>query len=270
MISRPHRDLNQHNLPSAFRLLPSNPAPAPAPALWLVVLLLILWPASTASGQATQCSLKLADLPAAPELMGFRMGMTKDQVKARVPQVVFGHSDDFGVSKTTINPDFDPRIDKSTFPGVRSVSLDFLDDRLTSLWIGYDATFKAPTVPEFTKTIAESLHLPDAWTSWHLRGRQMRCADFQLTVNIVSEGPSFRILDQSAEDLIASRREAKAEEESPSETTDESPIIVGDKQSKIYFAPDCKPPKEISAADRVVFATIAEAEKAGFKRAKCQ
>ena len=54
----------------------------------------------------------------------------------------FGGTDPFGVSKTTINPYFDPNIDKTKFEGVRSISLDLLDERLTSLWIGFDETFK--------------------------------------------------------------------------------------------------------------------------------
>ncbi len=54
-----------------------------------------------------QCNQRLSELPDAPELLGFRMGMTREEVKAKVPQVAFGRKDDFGVSKTTINPYFD-------------------------------------------------------------------------------------------------------------------------------------------------------------------
>ena len=80
-----------------------------------------------------QCSQKISDLPAAPELLGFHLGMTKDEVKGKVPQTVFPRADPFGVSKTTINPYFDKTIDKTKFEGVRSISLDLLDDHLTSL-----------------------------------------------------------------------------------------------------------------------------------------
>src|SRR5688572_3525153 len=104
---------------------------------WLFLIPLMLLCPSIVCAQESPCTIKLTDLPAAPELMGFRLGMTTDQVKARVPQVLFAKADDFGVAKTSINPDFDPRIDKATFPGVRTVSLDFLDGRLTSLWLGF-------------------------------------------------------------------------------------------------------------------------------------
>src|SRR6185503_19015021 len=127
--------------------------------------------ASTASAQ---CTKKIAEIPAAPELLGFRLGMTKDEIKTHVPQSEFGRTDHFGVSKTTINPYFDPKIDKTKFEGVRSISLDLLDQKLTSLWIGYDENFKAKNVDEFLKLITPSLQLPPDWSSWRSRGQQMR------------------------------------------------------------------------------------------------
>ena len=123
---------------------------------------LILCCAIGCFAQEKKCTLKLADLPASPELFGFHPGMTTEQAKSRVPQLDFGRVDSFGVSKTSINPDFDPRIDKASLNGVRTVSLDFLDGRLTSLWFGYDSTFKWATVPDFVRGISQSLHLPDA------------------------------------------------------------------------------------------------------------
>ncbi len=225
-----------------------------------------------AQGQQAQCSLKLSELPAAPELVGFHLGMTKEQVKLKVPQVRFGNADDFGVSKTTINPFFDPRIDTSAFEGIRSISLDFLDDRLTSLWIGYDSNFKVSTVEEFIKRISQSLHLPDAWTQWRLRGQQMQCADFQLTVTMVAGGPSFRIVDSKADGIVAERREAKEELGSAAaETSEEAVEIVGDKKNGVYYIPGCHPSREIPPAERLVFKSVDEANKAGLKPAKnCQ
>jgi len=230
--------------------------------------LLILLCASISSAQNRQCTLKLAQLPEAPELVGFRMGMTKEQVKARLPQVVFGRTNSFGVSKTTINPDFDPRIDKAAFAGVRTISLDFLDGRITSLWLGYDSSFKWHTVPDFVEGISQSLRLPDAWTSWKSRGQQLRCADFQMTVSLVAQGASFRILDESAEETTAVRREAEEEQSSGDESED---AIVADRQSKIYYGRGCHPANEIKESDRVVFNKSDDAEKAGYTRAKqCQ
>lgn len=229
-----------------------------------LLLLLLLFLAQSA---AAQCTKKMSDLPVAPELLGFRLGMTKEQIKAKVPQTVFGKADHFGVIKTTINPYFDPKIDKSKFEGVRSISLDLLDERLTSLWIGFDETFKAHTVEEFVKVISQSLQVDGNWSSWKSRGQQLRCADFQLIVTTVAGGPSFRLIDTGADDLVAERRQAKEEQDAVAESENES-TIVADKQSKTYYPAGCEPEREIAEANKVTFKTAAEAEKAGFKAAK--
>ncbi len=175
-----------------------------------LLVVFVLAGTGTASGQ---CTKKLAELPAAPELLGFRLGMTREQIKAHVPQTVFGRTDHFGVAKTTINPYFDEKIDKTKFEGVRSISLDLLDEQLTSLWIGYDDNFKAKTIDDFVKLISQSLQLPGTWSSWRSRGQQLRCADFQLIVTTVAGGPSVRVLDVAADETIAQRRQAKEEQD---------------------------------------------------------
>jgi hypothetical protein len=222
---------------------------------------------------SAQCTKKASELPAAPELLGFQLGMTKDQIKARVPQTKFGHADAFGVSKTTINPYFDDTIDKTKFQGVRSVSLDLLDDKLTSLWIGFDETYQAHTAEEFVKLISRSLQLNGTWSNWKSRGQQLRCSDFQLIVTTVANGPSFRLLDTAADDLVAERRQAKEAQDSLAEAgggseETEAVEIIADKKSKTYYPNGCLPVKEISDENKVTFKTTADAEKAGFKVAK--
>lgn len=236
----------------------------------LFPLLLILL-AQSAFGQ---CTRKLTELPAAPELFGFQLGMTKEQIKAKVPQSRFGSADPFGVAKTTINPDFDPTIDKTKFEGVRSVSLDLLDDRLTSLWIGFDESFKAKTVGEFVKLISQSLQLTGNWSSYRSRGQQLRCSDFQLIVTTVANAPSFRLLDIGAEETVAQRRQAKEEQDALAEAgaqEENEEMIIGDKQSKTYFPNGCQPAKPLTENNKITFKTTVDAEKAGFKLAKhCQ
>jgi hypothetical protein len=236
--------------------------------LILFPLLLLL----LAQSAPAQCTKKFSDLPAAPELLGFHLGMTKEQIKARVPQTVFGKADSFGVIKTTINPYFDPKIDKTKFEGVRSISLDILDDRLTSLWIGFDDTFKAHNVEEFVKLISQSLQLDGNWSSYKSRGQQLRCADFQLVVTTVAGGPSFRLIDTAADDLVAERRQVKEERDAATENVNSTERtdaeIVADKHSGTYYPAGCEAAKEINEADRVTFRTAADAEKAGFKAAK--
>ena len=196
--------------------------------------------------------------------------MTKEQIKVHVPQTVFGRKDPFGVVKTTINPSFDAKIDQTKFAGVRSISLDLLDDHLTSLWIGYDETFKVQTIEDFVKLISESLKVPATWSTGRGRGLQLRCSDFQLQVSTIAGSPSLRVLDVGADEVVAGRRQAQEEQDAAAENApaEETPEIVGDKQSKVYYLPACHPPREISEANKVLFKSSEEAEKAGFKLAK--
>ena len=238
-------------------------------ALLLPLLLLLL-----AQSAFSQCVKKSAELPPAPELLGFQLGMTKEQIKVKVPQTKFGGADDFGVSKTTINPYFDPSIDKTKFEGVRSISLDLLDEHLTSIWIGFDETFKAQTIDDFVKLISQSLQLTGDWSSYKSKGKQLRCADFQVIVTTVANSPSFRLLNTAAEETVAQRRQTKEEQDAlaaegaGTESPDE---IVADKQSKTFYPNGCQPAKPIAENNKITFKTTADAERAGFKQAKnCQ
>jgi len=242
-------------------------------------LLLVLC-AVNVCAQDTKCTLKLAELPAAPELFGFHMGMTTPELKVHVPQVEFGKADDFGVLKTSISPDFDPKMDKASLAGIRTVSFDFLDGRLTSLWLGYDGTFKWKTVRDFVEGISQSLHLRDAdaaaWDTWRERGQQLKCVDFQMTVVMVSEGPSWHIIDATAEKIIAERREAKEELDSAREAGETGETkemgqtvgILGDTKLKVYYLESCPPAIEIKPERRTVFKTTEAAEKAGYRLAR--
>ena len=234
----------------------------------LVFLSLLITIAASVSG-AAQCTQKLDDLPPAPELLGFRLGMTKDEIKARVPQTRFGHTDGFGVSKTTINPYFDQSIDKSKLESVRSISLDLLDEHLTSLWIGYDETYKIQSVEEFIKAVSASLKLTGTWSAARGKGQQLKCADFQMFVSIVAGGPSLRIVNVAAEETIAQRRQAKEERDSAAaESSGTEEAIVGDKKTKVYYLATCQTNVEVPEANKVLFKSSEEAEKAGFKLAK--
>jgi hypothetical protein len=235
------------------------------PLLFLSLLITI----AASLSIAAQCTQKINELPSAPELLGFRLGMTRNEVKARVPQTRFGRTDDFGVSKTTINPYFDESIDKSKLESVRSISLDFLDDHLISLWIGYDETYKIQSVEEFTKAISESLKLMGTWSAARGKGQQLKCADFEVFVSTVARGPSLRIVDVGGEEAIAERRQAKEERDSAAEatSTEEATEIIGDKKAKVYYLP-CKEASVLIPESNVIkFKSREEAEKAGYKLA---
>lgn len=234
-----------------------------------LIVFLAVFPLSTIA----QCTQKISDLPAAPELFGFHLGMTREQVKNLVPQIHFGKTDHFGVSKTTINPGFDPKMDASKFADVRSISLELFDEHLTSIWIGFEESYKLQDLTEFASAISKSLRLPNSWSAYRGRGHQMRCADFQLIATTVARAPSLRIMDLSADDTIAARRQAKQEQDAAAEAAlenagAEDTSVIADKKTKNYYPIACDEAKAISPENRLVFKNAAEAIKAGFKIGK--
>jgi hypothetical protein len=166
--------------------------------------------ADAALAQESKCSLKLADLPSVPELRGFRVGMTIEQVKARLPKAQVRPADEFGFTSLNIFPDYEPGLDKTAFEGVRTISLEFLDAHVSSLWIGYDKSFKWQTLDEFTPAMTTALKLPNAWRT-KFRTRLLDCADFTVAVIPVGESPSIKINDETARELLEKRKAAKEE-----------------------------------------------------------
>jgi hypothetical protein len=174
------------------------------------IFALVLACACAASAQETKCTMKLTDLPSIPELRGFRPGMTIEQVKARLPKAQIRPADAFGFTSLNIFPEYEPGINKASFEGVRTVSLEFLDGRISLLWIGYDKTFKWQTLDEFTSGMATALKLPDAWRT-KFRTRLLDCADFSVAVIPVGESPSIKISDDAARGILETRKAAKEE-----------------------------------------------------------
>ncbi len=163
---------------------------------------------------ASKCSLTLAQLPQAEELRGFHLGMTIEQIKARIPKLALA-VDAYNVAKTSISPDFNKDVDKASLQGVRTISFEFLDDRLFSLGIAYNGAFKWQRMDEFLPQISKALRLPSRWESrgWH--GQELDCKDFQATVRMIGESPSIVLLDKTSKEILDKRIAEKAEETEP-------------------------------------------------------
>jgi hypothetical protein len=229
-------------------------------SLWLLVV--FLFTAKTLSAQPPQCAVKTEQLPNVAELRGFRLGMTFEQVKARVPQIQFGPADQFGVTRTSINPSFDRSFDQASFADVRTISLDFLDGRLINLWIGYESSFKWQTLDEFVTGMGNVLNLPAGW-SVKRGGRQLTCEGFSVFASLIAGSPSIRFTDDPAQETIATRREAA--------TAAAEALVVGDLRSKTFYPSDCEGRDAIPAPSRITFKNKDEAAKAGYKLSKdCQ
>lgn len=165
-----------------------------------------------AAQDAAKCNLTLAQLPQAEELRGFHLGMTVEQVKARIPKLPLA-VDAYNVAKTSISPDFNKDVDKASLQGVRTVSFEFLDDRLFSLGIAYNGAFKWQRMEEFLPQMSKALRLPLGWQSrgWH--GQELDCKDFQATVRMIGESPSLVLLDKTSKEILDKRIAEKEEAE---------------------------------------------------------
>ena len=187
---------------------------SPVKPVLIVCLLLGGVRAARAQGPG-KCTMTLGQLPAAAELYGFRPGMLLADVKTRFPRLRLAPPDEFGVTKTSVNPAFDPALDRTKLQGVRTLAFDFLDGRLYTLSIGYDNEFKWQTLEEFLAGIDQALGLPAAWEKKSWRGQEMDCADFQLTARLIADSPSLVIVDKAARSTLNQRIAAKAEQEPP-------------------------------------------------------
>jgi len=212
-----------------------------------------------ANAQSTSCPLKPDQLANAPELFEVRLGMTPPEVKTLLPLVQFGRPDPFGVMKTSFNPHFDSRVDKTAFPDVRTISLEFLDGKLVTLWIGYEATFKWPKLDQFVANFSKSLSVPADWPVKR-NGRELSCDGFSLFASIIGGGPGIRITDDTAQELIAARVEAALDAEEKE--------VIGDIRTRSYYTADCAARDQVPQASRAVFKNKDEAEKAGYTLSK--
>jgi hypothetical protein len=181
----------------------------------LISIIALLFSFTTfASAQENKCTLKLSQLKQAPELYGLRIGMTLDQVKALVPSLQPGQTDDLGFATTSFSPDFNPQIDKTVYAGVRTVSLEFLDGKLFVIWIGYTKSYKWKTLDEFVPGMSTALGLPIGPWSANSSKPLVECSDFDITASMIGGGPSIRITDRTAKELWEQRRTEKEEKRS--------------------------------------------------------
>jgi hypothetical protein len=227
---------------------------------------LLLCAAFAVTGVSAQtCSTKVDQLPESKETYGFRVGMTFEQARAHVPSIQLARPDQFGVAKISINPFYDTSLDKIIFVDVRTISLDFLDGRLVTLWIGYESTFKWQTIDQLVAGVSKSLNVSDRWTATR-SGRQLTCNGFSLFASMIAGSPSLRISDETAQQTIATRRE-----EAAATAEAAAAIATGDWKTKLYYPADCSGLTRVAEPDRVQFKDKDEAEKAGYKLARdCQ
>ncbi|HKR00492.1 MAG TPA: hypothetical protein VJT09_07450 [Pyrinomonadaceae bacterium] len=110
------------------------------------------------------CSLTLAQ---APELWGFRLRMTAEQVRARFPGIVMKPADSLGVIELDdVLPAVHSapnRSDRWRAQGLFKLRLLFIDEQLAYIGGNYGVATQWANQDDFISSLSKSLGLPNAW-----------------------------------------------------------------------------------------------------------
>lgn len=159
---------------------------------------------------------------AAPlELRGFRLGMSLDEVRKRVPKLQVRPPDQFGYTRVTIRP-----IQASgSLKGVSGAVLDFLDGRLFFILMLYDNSTPWQSAEQFVSRVGEALNLPNEWKAHPeihpYRGEALKslgCGTYQFIAGFAvfddyQKRPVVYWYDESADDVLSERIAEAAERE---------------------------------------------------------
>ncbi|HEX8846816.1 MAG TPA: hypothetical protein VF791_19390 [Pyrinomonadaceae bacterium] len=158
-----------------------------------------------------------------PGVSGLKLGMTSEQVLALFP----GSKDDkdvrfdldrppskFGVSGFTIRPQ--KYSSKSKFDGISQIVLTLLDNRVSTLYVGYDGPLWEH-VDEFVAKFSKGRNVPaadswEAYTGMDTQLKSLKCKDFE--ISLFAGGQNLSINYVQLRDLVAlqkyKERRAKA------------------------------------------------------------
>lgn len=154
--------------------------------------------AAAARAQAT-CALTVDK---APEIRGLRLGMPLSEVKSIAPDIQV-YDRGFGYSSGALNQA--STIDAVRFKGVNSISLNFVDERLTGLSVSYDNSVYWENTGQFVAKVSEAFKLPAAWEGDDVR--IMSCNGFKITV----QPNSIAIADTKSPEVVLRRQAEEAE-----------------------------------------------------------
>jgi hypothetical protein len=169
----------------------------------LATLSALCFAAAAHAQQAQVCTLTAGQ---APELRGFRLGMTTEQLKARVPGILV-QQQEFGASRAVLSSVNFMNLDAAAYRGVSEIYFSFVDDRLVSFSVNYQGVpWKGPD--QFAEKVSESLKLPAAWHSQN-GSEVLTCDGFKVTA---SAYPTAIMLSAPGYAEVIKRRREQYEE----------------------------------------------------------
>jgi outer membrane protein TolC len=179
-----------------------------------------------------RCQLTLAQ---APNIGGLRLGMTLAQASMLFPSLKMSPPDKVGVSNVILNRSDLTR--NQFFEGAQAVLLQFVEDNLYFIHVGYPVTSHWNNKDEFIVYIAQKLNVNADWQPFYnwqdknvrdladLRSVGVECNGFRLSAGIGIEGlggdqfPRFELEDMNTSRKVRERaedlRRKEAEQETP-------------------------------------------------------
>jgi outer membrane protein TolC len=178
-------------------------------------------PSSSNTSQAPSTAICPLTLAQAPNIGGLRLGMTVAQATALFPGLKLSPPDKVGVSNAILTKK--DIAGNQFFDGVQTILLQFNEDRLYFIHVGYPVTNAWNNKDEFVLSIAQKLGIAGDWKPFYtwqdrsvrdladLRSSAIECAGFRLSAGIGIEGlggdqfPRFEVEDMNTTRLVRQR-----------------------------------------------------------------
>lgn len=164
------------------------------------------------------CPLKIES---APELRGFRIGMSIAEIKKRHPKFEPGEGDVdgyFGQSLWWTNAEL-AEVGPEDRAGATGIELGFLDSKLIQLKVKYDGFSEWGDIGKFTAVMIERLKLPsEGWEVVDPKTRKLKCTGFTIKIKLDPkqgqyelEAPSVVVVDDNAVSEVIARQKSRKE-----------------------------------------------------------
>ncbi|HEX8176563.1 MAG TPA: TolC family protein [Pyrinomonadaceae bacterium] len=169
----------------------------------------------------------------APNIGGLRLGMSYAQASMIFPSLKLSPPDRVGVSNAVLNRNDITR--NQFFEGAQAILLQFMEDRLYFIHVGYPVTNRWNSKDEFLSAIAQKLNISGEWKPFYnwqdknvrdladLRSMGIECAGFRLSAGIGIEAlggdqfPRFELEDMSTSRRVRERADELRRKESEEE-----------------------------------------------------
>jgi hypothetical protein len=141
---------------------------------------------------APPCTLNVEELP---EIRGFKLGMTLEDIRRRHPKFKIPEPDETGYAEMTYSVSYylsygeESLINEEDRKGITGIKVAFLDGKLVRLRIIYDDSVKWKDVPEFLQAMIRALKLPDAkfWINHDADTAQLNCNNVVVQVRLIQD-----------------------------------------------------------------------------------